>query len=664
MQPNLTTTLSRYTKRETIKLYNPTDGSTLDATVVDRRSFGIHRFILPEMSVRVSGSDSYSAGILQLRVYDRTMITNRQRFNRWNERLERAYSSYIKSREVEHRINDRALLRELERAVNEMHNHPVDADWPVCQYSEVEREVYFHAAIRDAFFSTQDYYKRLESVLGNGQGSPRIHGYYTIKLDESDDDLTHAHAILMEDTNSVYRRSNDQLFDKLPQSVYDDVAESMYVILEKLEEAQHINTHLSLQAFKYRESEKGYEVMIDDPKYGRFRDGESDEEWRRAKRMADEHNQMSLQILCEYEERGLQYTFKPSQKYRRNGYKIRDREVEPVLYAHYLNELGPNFERYRRDRGYTLECPYAVGDIVTLALDEVFSENVGSGVVDVEVLKLFQPITVSPVMLVRLRDNDAYETPMVLKLFDRRCTPTGRYVSKDDNGTEDWNEEIEADYVEFVESGQVASFNSVSYSQRHLAGEPRSYACDEEVLRNNVNEFFRSELNAYKALQPMQQNGSIPKVFASIKHPSHLTGKEVQKYFNIPGLLMEYIPGPKLDKMFDSVPKEHWEKLAHHATHILHSMFEHGVMNVDARPDQVIVRCIDQHTYKPTMIDFGECVIRNHCASEQMYLSQNRWDIENNINKLMHERFKEVGVDYLFDLTHKYARNGCVLNIF
>ncbi|TIB97597.1 hypothetical protein E3Q18_02510 [Wallemia mellicola] len=629
----------RYNKRELIELHDTSKCVTINARVIDKRSFGIERFILPELVVEVDGFDSP----LQLRIYDKAMITNRQRFNRWNNKLELAYINYIKQENVNSLLKNDKLMRDIEIAVNKMHNLPIDVDFPSCEYSHLEREAYFHYKVKKSFEHTREYYEKLSKNIG--QRLPHIHGYYTIQIyDDQQDDLLKVDAILMEDINSVYKRSNESVFDKAPVSQWPDISDQMFDIVKKFDEINHVDLHISLQSFKYRVNDDGkYHILIDDAKFGRFRnENDNDEQWRRLKRQANELNQLGLQILCQFEENGQNYDFKPSFKYHKDH---QGDSINMMKYASYLNELGPTFNRYRRDIGYSIDFPYAVGDKIPLSVEK--SSLTSSNQIDVEIVKIFQPVTVSPAMLVRF-DNQI----MVLKLYDRRCSPMGRFVTKDDNGYEDWNEDIEQDYRNYIENESKIDFNIDAYMQNESE---RDHARDEEVLRRNCDDFFTTELKTYNALEELQGN-DIPKMYASVKYTTYNTPKKhLQGYFDIPGLLLEYIPGPKLDKMFESVDQSHWFGLVQQTTTLLHRMFDLGVTNIDARPDQVIVRAHNDG-YHPVMIDFGECLLREDLHNDS---DNNRWNIENNINGIMQQKFDEIGVEFRYE--HKGQLRGWLL---
>lgn len=72
---------------------------------------------------------------------------------------------------------------------------------------------------------------------------------------------------------------------------------------------------------------------------------------------------------------------------------------------------------------------------------------------DARIIKLFEPFTLSSVMVVRVTCSDlALEGNMVLKLFDRRFA---RQLRKNEK-LRPWTSDIERDYHQFVLDGGVS----------------------------------------------------------------------------------------------------------------------------------------------------------------------------------------------------------------
>ena len=68
------------------------------------------------------------------------------------------------------------------------------------------------------------------------------------------------------------------------------------------------------------------------------------------------------------------------------------------------------------------------------------------------VIRVFQPFTLSCVMIVRIHQDEGFSEPMVLKFFDRHFATQLREDSK----AKAWTLEFEAQYHRLVENGGVA----------------------------------------------------------------------------------------------------------------------------------------------------------------------------------------------------------------
>jgi hypothetical protein len=92
-----------------------------------------------------------------------------------------------------------------------------------------------------------------------------------------------------------------------------------------------------------------------------------------------------------------------------------------------------------------------VGNTIKLYL-KIKGEKVAT---DAEVIKLFEPFTLSSAMIVRIASSSLeLDGNMVLKLFDRRFATELRKAEK----PHPWTSDIERDYHQFVLDGGASDF--------------------------------------------------------------------------------------------------------------------------------------------------------------------------------------------------------------
>ena len=132
---------------------------------------------------------------------------------------------------------------------------------------------------------------------------------------------------------------------------------------------------------------------------------------------------------------GHEYSYKPSFRYHRSKPKIPDYRL--VKCKPHLNRFQEREVRTKiRNGGYTYDCPYIEGATIELIITNSISISTTTLTkITARIIKLFQPVTVSPVMLVEIESGGPI---MVLKLYDRRCCPKLR-----DEVRYDWNEVAE-----------------------------------------------------------------------------------------------------------------------------------------------------------------------------------------------------------------------------
>ena len=382
------------------------------------------------------------------------------------------------------------------------------------------------------------------------------------------------------------------------------------------------------------------------------RQDETDEQWRSAKRYLDEEGQIGLQLVTMFKNAGHEYRYKPSFRYHRSKREIADYRL--IKYKPFLNRFSDRGLRMKiQEGGYTLDCPYREDSIIELLVTNAVSMSTPtSSKIRARVVKLFQPVTISPVMLVEVEGECK---TMVLKLFDRRCSPGLRsHVPRD------WNEDVEDEYKSFVESGEADGFKK-GYTPFEFGQLEWSVAQDEKLLYDGCQELYASEVKAYESLRCIQGK-NIPKLFATVTlQYDSSSNNEYQHYFEAPGILMEYIQGINLMDICDHLDSSLWVSIVESATSLVRRMGELNFINYDLKPSHVIVREVNDQNeprYELVMIDFALSRIRGEDDSdENWYEDKFNWDEENVIGQIMSRIFSSKGLDWRHKNIYRYFRD-------
>ncbi|KAI9714547.1 MAG: hypothetical protein M1812_006352 [Candelaria pacifica] len=266
--------------------------------------------------------------------------------------------------------------------------------------------------------------------------------------------------------------------------------------------------------------------------------------------------------------------------------------------------------------------PYFADNLLRLqVVSSSSTELILPSLIDVKIIQLIEPVTISPVMKVVLRDASGGEKTAILKLYDRRLSPGYRvdYMQKFDP----WDLQREGEYRTAVARGQAAAYiqwmdddqpedDSDDFDDR-MGSE---IAQDESDVHRHCMLTHAHELAVYERLQKLQGH-DIPKLFANVRlhrsslDPSAPTG-DTAKYFEIPGLLMEYIDGFPMSEIDAYAPSESWQAVIDDGLEIVNHLTDHGVLNRDTKPRNILVRKADNEAgYKAIMIDFGLGSIRD-----------------------------------------------------
>ena len=348
------------------------------------------------------------------------------------------------------------------------------------------------------------FFKALADI--QGLYVPRLHAHWYLKGHDYDDEMLQHPCFLLED---VIGFKLVDLFTEAPESAWCDIGDKVLEVVNLISDRDVLNMWYTLNSFKIctLTAEDGtvtyIPVMTDVKNCRTRRQDENEEQWRRAKRHIDEEGQIGLQLVTMFKNAGHEYTYKPSFRYHLLKPAIADYQL--VKYKPYLNWFQETEARSRiRKGGYTLDCPYSEGSTIDLVItNSISSSTPTSTKITARIIKLFQPVTVSPAMLVEV---DGEGTTMVLKLYDRRCCPKLR-----DEVPYDWNEVAEDDYKSLVESGEADKFRPERMHPPRPGHPGWLIAQYEKWLHDRCSTLYISEIEAYVLLGHMQ-GISIPQV--------------------------------------------------------------------------------------------------------------------------------------------------------
>ena len=601
---------------------------------------------------------------LLLLIYDRTWVnetsnlTLRDYYERWNEERELKYLDMVKGGRGKILANDKDLMDSITRGIFED-----DEESGLClaqlNYPEAEREICVYYRVKNIFEVVLNSFKALADI--QGQYVPRLHVHWYLKAHEYEDEMLQHPCLLLEDVDG-FKLSD--LFTIAPKSAWCDIGDKVLEVVNLISDRGVLNVWYTLNSFKIRTvtAEDGtitYIPIMTDLKNCRTRrHDENEEQWRRAKRHLDEEGQVGLQLVTMFKNAGHEYAYKPSFRYHRLKPEIADYRL--VKYKPYLNWFQRSEARTReRDGGYTLDCPYSKGSTIELMVtNSISSFTPSSTKITARVVKIFQPVTMSPAMLVEV---DGENTTMVLKLYDRRCCPKLR-----DEVPYDWNEVAEDEYKRFVESGEADKFRPERMHPPRPGHPGWLIAQYEKWLHDRCSTLYTSEVQAYNLLQQMQ-GINIPKLFATVTlQYGSSSNSKYQHYFEAPGILMEYIQGINLMDICDHLDSSVWVETVESARSLVGRMNQLNFLNYDVHPSHVIVREMNDQNriyYEPVMIDFAISRIRREDESDEDWYKANLiWDENNAIGEIMSSIFRIKGYDLHLKDVRNYFRdaNGIV----
>lgn len=235
-------------------------------------------------------------------------------------------------------------------------------------------------------------------------------------------------------------------------------------------------------------------------------------------------------------------------------------------------------------------------------------------------------VTISPVMEVQIKSPDGGRRA-ILKLFDRRF---GEHREM-----HPYSQQTEATWLDAVRSGLAKSlFDDLEHEndQRIKArlgiegsdddddnqdedeeDEEDDPGEDEAVIFHRMRQLFETEVRAYSQLEILQGQ-CIPRFFESVIVDSPDAPPDLPAfYFQVPGVLLDYIPGFMLAELPLRIPNNAllWERVIQSAVNTAKEVNKEGVVHQDCQPRNFLVTETAPGEYQAYLIDFAQCAFRD-----------------------------------------------------
>ena len=257
--------------------------------------------------------------------------------------------------------------------------------------------------------------------------------------------------------------------------------------------------------------------------------------------------------------------------------------------------------------------PFAVGNVIKIHLK---TPDGLEATTDAEIIKVFEPFTFSSVVLIRMACSTlGLGGDVVLKLFDRRFA-TGL---RKDEMIGPWTPDRETEYRQFVHDGGASKFVTQLNDGEAPEDSTWSAAMEETYLHDHISDLHETEFQVYSNLKELQGT-DIPQLLASAVMPDPSSTQASSEYFDIPGILLQYINGFPLTEMAERTPRESWQAICEDAIRIVNLAGDLGILNKDVKTRNFIVHESSRNRFKVTMIDFALCNFR------QEYEDAYDWD--------------------------------------
>ena len=285
--------------------------------------------------------------------------------------------------------------------------------------------------------------------------------------------------------------------------------------------------------------------------------------------------------------------------------------------------------------------PYEAGKTLTLRINQGLPQDVASITdleIEVKIISLIEPSTLSCVMVVESLGGSGpakYGELSILKLYDWRYATQLRQ----DHKIDPWTQSHEDTYRGFVENGEAAKFIATLDDDTDETDDRLwDTAHDDAYLFAFSRDLHSCEVKAYAHLKDLQGK-SVPQFFASVHVNAFSTNNSL---FEVQGILVEFIEGYSLSKLAQEEPESTWQSICDEAIRTINLIGDHGVLNEDVRPHNIILRR-QAMTAAPEVfvIDFAQCRFRgDHDTEAEWKHAKSVEDEEGAIGYVMAHRLR------------------------
>ena len=267
---------------------------------------------------------------------------------------------------------------------------------------------------------------------------------------------------------------------------------------------------------------------------------------------------------------------------------------------------------------------YHVGSILSLDIKRLRtasflpSETMSS--IKVEIAKVFEPSTLSVVLLVLLCSNTRTakdRRTAVLKLYDRRFATELRSHRYGYSGQSPWEPSQDADFVHLAKSENAFKYASTTQDgERCQPQEAWTLAQRDLYVYYQCLDFHKHEMQAYDALQDLQGTHILLFYADVLLAPEQVSVGHDSILLAVPGLLIEYIDGFGIRDIAAHAPAERIQRICEHALDLIRRTEDLDVVNNDMRLDNVLVRktmhnMSEEPSFEVVFIDFALARVRS-----------------------------------------------------